>query len=402
MIFSLQEGKHLYQWDKERVLVVNNTEVTQVHFTNDTVTCAIVTNVYEKDGLRVADIPSTLLQCACNLTAYAYVKETEEREYTLLHETIAVLARKQPNDYIPPAEHEQWEELKDEVIKAKEEAIRAAESAEASEQAAREYAEAATGSKIISTDIVNDNLVITYENGDYVDVGKVVGRDGAPGPAGADGTVSFEELTDEQRASLKGEKGDAGPQGPQGPPGEKGADGTMTFADLTEEQKATLKGDKGDPGPQGPQGEQGPAGADGAQGPKGDTGEQGPQGEQGPAGTDGAQGPKGDKGDKGDPGETGPQGPQGEKGETGEQGPQGVQGIQGIQGETGPKGDTGETGPEGPQGPQGDKGDKGDTGETGPAGYTPVKGTDYWTADDRSSMVSDVLAALPTWNGGSY
>ena len=38
----------------------------------------------------------------------------------------------------------------------------------------------------------------------------------------------------------------------------------------------------------------------------------------------------------------------------------------------------------------------------GPAGYTPVKGVDYWTAADKSAMVSDVLAALPTWNGGSY
>ena len=41
-------------------------------------------------------------------------------------------------------------------------------------------------------------------------------------------------------------------------------------------------------------------------------------------------------------------------------------------------------------------------GPRGADGKTPVKGTDYWTAADRSSMVDDVLAALPTWNGGSY
>lgn len=46
----------------------------------------------------------------------------------------------------------------------------------------------------------------------------------------------------------------------RGPQGEKGADGTMTFADLTEEQKASLKGDKGDTGATGP------AGADGEDG----------------------------------------------------------------------------------------------------------------------------------------
>lgn len=44
-------------------------------------------------------------------------------------------------------------------------------------------------------------------------------------------------------------------------------------------------------------------------------------------------------------------------------------------------------GPEGPEGPTGPK---------------PVKGTDYWTAEDKDAMVSDVLAALPTWEGGEY
>lgn len=38
----------------------------------------------------------------------------------------------------------------------------------------------------------------------------------------------------------------------------------------------------------------------------------------------------------------------------------------------------------------------------GEDGYTPVKGTDYWTENDKAEIVSDVLAALPTWEGGSY
>lgn len=112
-----------------------------------------------------------------------------------------------------------------------------------------------------------------------------------------------------------------GPAGPQGPQGEKGADGTMTFEDLTPEQKASLKGDKGD---------------------KGDTGAAGPQGEPGP------------KGDKGDPG---PQGPKGDTGETGAQGPQGLQG------------------------------------EPGTNGTTPVKGVDYWTAADQTSIINQLKSA---------
>ena len=48
------------------------------------------------------------------------------------------------------------------------------------------------------------------------------------------------------------------------------------------------------------------------------------------------------------------------------------------------------------------KGDKGDTGAPGADGYTPVKGTDYWTAEDKAEIVADTLAALPTWTGGNY
>lgn len=59
----------------------------------------------------------------------------------------------------------------------------------------------------------------------------------------------------------------------------------------------------------------------------------------------------------------------------------------------------------GSKGSQGEKGDTGATGATGAKGNkgdTPVKGTDYWTAADKEEMVDDVLAALPTWTGGSY
>lgn len=79
------------------------------------------------------------------------------------------------------------------------------------------------------------------------------------------------------------------------------------------------------------------------------------------------------KGDKGDQGE---QGPQGDKGETGDTG------LQGPQGETGP------------QGPQGVQGIQGPTGATGPEGYTPQKGVDYWTEDDKAEIQKYVEDAI--------
>lgn len=77
----------------------------------------------------------------------------------------------------------------------------------------------------------------------------------------------------------------------------------------------SLKGEKGDQGPQGLQGPKGDTGETGPQGPKGDKGETGAQGPQGEKGETGAQGPKGDTG------ATGPQGPKGDKGDVGPQGP---------------------------------------------------------------------------------
>ena len=102
-------------------------------------------------------------------------------------------------------------------------------------------------------------------------------------------------------------------------------------------------------------------------------------------------GDKGDKGDKGDPGEKG------------EQGVQGVQGEQGIPGEKGDKGDPGiscehlwngtvlhvksATGVSSAD----LKGEKGAKGEDG---YTPQKGTDYWTDADKAEIQSYVENAI--------
>lgn len=215
---------------------------------------------------------------------------------------------------------------------------------------------------------------------------------------------------------IPGEKGEKGDPGAQGEPGKDGKDGqngkdgapgkdgvsathswngtTLTITSASGTSSANLKGEKGDKGDQGIQGIQGEPGAKGDKGDKGDTGATGATGAAGADGKDGTSvtvksvaestadggsnlvtfsdgktltiknGSKGTKGDKGDTGATGPQGPQGDKGD---------------------KGDKGDTGATGPQGPKGD---------TGPA-YT-------LTTTDKSTIVNSVLAALPTWTGGSY
>lgn len=159
----------------------------------------------------------------------------------------------------------------------------------------------------------------------------------------------------------------------------------LSVANETAEELADLKeagGIEGPPGPQGPQGEPGPAGEKGEKGDKGDPGEEGIQGEIGPQGPQGEPGPAGEKGEKGDTGEQGPQG------EPGPEGPQGPQGEQGPAGEKGEKGDPGNDGQPGETGPQGEPGEKGTD------GYSPVRGIDYWTDEDKAEIKSYVDEAI--------
>lgn len=84
--------------------------------------------------------------------------------------------------------------------------------------------------------------------------------------------------------------------------GEPGKDGTMTFEDLTEEQRESLRG------PQGIQGEPGKDGANGADGKDGYTPVKGVDyfdGQDGAPGKDGEKGEQGIQGPQGEPGKDG-------------------------------------------------------------------------------------------------
>ena len=46
-------------------------------------------------------------------------------------------------------------------------------------------------------------------------------------------------------------------------------------------------------------------------------------------------------------------------------------------------------------------GEPGQPGEPGEDGYSPVRGRDYWTIEDKEAIVNDVLVALPAAEGVS-
>lgn len=98
---------------------------------------------------------------------------------------------------------------------------------------------------------------------------------------------------------LTGPQGERGPKGETGERGPAGRDGVVTFENLSQAQRNSLKGDRGEQGPrgvQGPPGPTGPRGADGARGATGDRGLPGIQGPPGPIGRTGANGRDGQPG----------------------------------------------------------------------------------------------------------
>ena len=148
-------------------------------------------------------------------------------------------------------------------------------------------------------DDATNNVQKKLDNGEFVGAQGPKGEKGEPGaqgPRGEKGDTGERGPQGETGATgpqgPQGETGATGPQGPQGetgatgPQGPKGKDGEVTFESLTDEQKASLRGE---PGAKGEKGEKGDPGAKGEKGEKGDPGAKGEKGEKGAPGRDAPQ-----------------------------------------------------------------------------------------------------------------
>ena len=160
--------------------------------------------------------------------------------------------------------------------------------------AAKRADDAASNAQKVANDVQKK-----LDNGEFV---------GAQGPKGEKGDTGAQGLRGEKGDTgergpqgetgatgpqgSKGETGATGPQGPRGetgatgPQGPKGKDGEVTFESLTDEQIASLRGE---PGAKGEKGEKGDPGAKGEKGEKGDPGAKGEKGEKGDPGRDAPQ-----------------------------------------------------------------------------------------------------------------
>lgn len=145
--------------------------------------------------------------------------------------------------------------------------------------AAKRADDAASGAQKVANDVQKK-----LDNGEFVGAQGQKGEKGdtgAQGPRGEKGDTGERGPQGETGATgpqgSKGETGATGPQGPRGetgatgPQGPKGKDGEVTFESLTDEQKASLRGEPG------AKGEKGEKGDPGAKGEKGDPGRDAPQ-----------------------------------------------------------------------------------------------------------------------------
>ena len=150
------------------------------------------------------------------------------------------------------AQYERLKEISDQTEKTILIANTATKNADA---AAKRADDAASSAQKVANDVQR-----RLDNGEFVGAQGAKGERGEKGEPGAQGP--------------QGETGATGPQGPQGetgatgPQGPKGQDGEVTFESLTDEQKASLRGEPGAKGEKGEKGEKGDKGDPGKDAPQ--------------------------------------------------------------------------------------------------------------------------------------
>lgn len=95
MFKILDDNKVFYQWDKNRKLIIEDENIKEVHFCNRTDDIALMCEVYEKNGLRLVDVPNKLLTDKWDIKVYA-----SDGDNTRYYDTIKVIERKKPSDYV--------------------------------------------------------------------------------------------------------------------------------------------------------------------------------------------------------------------------------------------------------------------------------------------------------------
>lgn len=95
-MFKIYDGReHFWQWDLNQKLIVEDPTINEVHFSNRADEDSLPVEVYEENGLRVANVPNILLQEDLKIKAYAYsVDHTKHEDW------FYVTTKSKPADYV--------------------------------------------------------------------------------------------------------------------------------------------------------------------------------------------------------------------------------------------------------------------------------------------------------------
>lgn len=185
-IFKIYDGRtYFWQWDTNQKLIVLDDTITEVQFSNRDMNHSITKCVYEKNGVKMCDIPDTILQLPKNLVAYAYADGA-----TVKCVKFAVMKRPIPEGYVAG----QTEDIEDKLTQIdirldaldenKADNIYYDEDTQSIQLTSNgrpigdavDYA--SCGIKEFHVD-ENDNITITLVDGRVIDLGQIVGASGA-------------------------------------------------------------------------------------------------------------------------------------------------------------------------------------------------------------------------------
>ena len=95
-MFKIYDGReHFWQWDLNQKLIVEDPTINEVHFSNRADSDSLPVEVYEENGLRVANVPNILLQEDLKIKAYAYSVDHTKHEAWFY-----VTTKSKPADYV--------------------------------------------------------------------------------------------------------------------------------------------------------------------------------------------------------------------------------------------------------------------------------------------------------------
>lgn len=156
MIYIEDGRSSFYQWDIGQRLIVDNPDVTEVHFSNNLKDPALICEVYDEGSIRYANVPNILLQQPNTLLVHGCCEECVRESLR-----IRVIVRAKPADYVyTETEVRSFDALQQRA----ETAINVAESSAASAEAAADRAEAAAdGASEINDDVISSDSTWSSE-----------------------------------------------------------------------------------------------------------------------------------------------------------------------------------------------------------------------------------------------